>query len=110
MYREQIKENLKVGIIDIIVLNFLNDKPSYPYDIKKMVEERSAGLVTLPDGSLYAPFQRLQKKGYITIEKVFTKGKRFRQLCSITESGKKHLEEAKNELDQLVKGVTFILR
>lgn len=108
--KKQIKENLKLGVLDICILKIILENRIHGYDIKKIVEERSAGLLEIPEGTLYLSLHRLLKKGYIVSEKEFVSKKRFRNYFTITELGKEYLEIAKEAFDEVFKGATFILR
>lgn len=108
--KKQIKENLKLGVLDIAIVKIISESKVYGYEIKKIIEEKSAGLIEIPDGTLYLSLRRLLNKGYIVSEKEIVSKKRFRNYFTITDFGKEYLEIAKEAFDEVFKGATFILR
>ena len=52
------------GYTDIIILYLLLDEPSYGYEISRRITDRSQGLYTMKETTLYSAFNRLEKNGY----------------------------------------------
>lgn len=91
----QIEENLKVGLLDILILKMISeDDKMYGYRIKQTINERSEGLIRLPEGSLYGPLYRMEKNGFIYPKKEFVGKTRFRVYYAITDKGREYLTEA----------------
>ena len=108
--RNKIKENLKFGVLDIIILKVISDSPSYGWDIKKTIEEKSAGFINIPGGSLYMPLRRLEEKGFVTSNIEVFQGKRYKKIYNITPQGQEWLEIAKEAFYEVQKGANFIFR
>lgn len=53
------------GYNDTIILHLLLEHDSYGYQISKEIGERSGGLYTIKETTLYSAFTRMEKKGYI---------------------------------------------
>lgn len=53
------------GYTDIIILYLLLDEPSYGYEISRRITDRSQGLYTMKETTLYSAFNRLEKNGYL---------------------------------------------
>lgn len=74
MFKNEIEENLKVGLFDIIILKMISEEPLYGYQIRQEIASRSNELITIPEGSLYGPLYRMEKKDILVqIKKLLAK-------------------------------------
>lgn len=108
-WTNDIEENLKVGIIDILVLKLLLEEDMYGYQIRQEILKRSNDRIDIKEGSLYGPFYRLEKKEFITSEKKSVSGKRYRIYYHITKLGKEYLECALKAFTNIYAGVEELL-
>ena len=53
------------GYNDTIILYLLLDKPSYGYEISRMIRQLSDGKYVIKETTLYSAFTRMEKNGYI---------------------------------------------
>ena len=98
------------GHTDTIILAQLMAGDSYGYKINRGIQEKTGGKYELKEATLYTAFRRLEQAGYIrTYWGDETVGAR-RRYYSITEEGrqayqsyKRDWEEAKNDIDRLLK-------
>ncbi|GIN70288.1 PadR family transcriptional regulator [Bacillus sp. J14TS2] len=78
----------------LLVLSMLDAKPMSGYDIQQALRmtdaERWGGVLI---GSIYHALKKLEKDGYIAIDKVEQTGHRQKFTYRITEEGKEHLKE-----------------
>ena len=101
------KELIK-GSTVTLVLNVLEGKPMYGYQLAKEIEKRSEGIFRFPHGTLYPLLYNLERKGLIKGEwKV--EGKRNRKYYSLTPKGKKVLERSRKEWRVFVRGMELVL-
>ncbi len=84
------------GHLDAIILRLIFEKDRYGYEISKEISSRTGNIYQIKEATLYAVFQRLEKKEYIVsyLGSVSNGGRR--RYYSITESGKAFLEEEIN--------------
>ena len=108
-FLDEIEENLKVGILDILILKLLTEKELYGYEIKQLIFERSNHTILIKEGSLYGPLYRMEKKEFITLRKEVVGKKRFRNYYSITDLGRKYLKTAEFAYKELTSGACTIL-
>lgn len=108
-FLDEIDENLKVGILDILILKLLTEKELYGYEIKQLIFERSKHTILIKEGSLYGPLYRMEKKEFITSRKEIVGKKRFRNYYSITETGRQYLATAEIAYKQLTTGACAII-
>lgn len=106
---DEIEENLKVGILDILILKLLTEKELYGYEIKQLIFERSNNNILIKEGSLYGPLYRMEKKEFISSRKEVVGKKRFRNYYSITDLGRQYLKTAEEAYKQLTSGAWKIL-
>lgn len=108
-WKNDIEENFKFGLIDIMILKLLSKEPMYGYQIKQTIDAKSNNLIEMKEGSLYGPFYRLEKKNYITSNKVLVGQKRFRVYYQITDIGREYLEQAISSFKTVYDGAKRIL-
>ena len=101
---QEISSDVIRGYNDTIILYFLQDEPSYGYEISKNIKDVSDNKYLIKETTLYSAFTRLEKNGYISsFSKEAENGKR-RTYYQITDEGKKYYLE-KCEEWQLTKDV-----
>ena len=105
----QIRENLKKGTVEMIMLHLLLERKMYGYELLQEMKIRSNEKFILKDGSMYPILYRMIDKGLITDEQVLVGRRRTRVYYHITEEGKKYLEEIKMEYQLITEGITNIL-
>ena len=106
---DEIEENLKVGILDILILKLLTERELYGYEIKQFIFERSNHNIIIKEGSLYGPLYRMGKKNFISSRKELAGKKRFRMYYSITDLGRQYLSTAEIAYKQLTNGAWNIM-
>ncbi len=81
------------GHLDAIILRLIHEKDRYGYEISKEISNRTDNAFQIKEATLYAVFQRLEKKDYIVsyLGSISNGGRR--RYYSITESGKAFLKE-----------------
>ena len=104
-----IKDNLKRGTIEMILLHLLEQEDKYGYQLSQDLEKQSEGDYQLNEATMYPTLDRLKKNGYLEERKVQVVGKRFRVYYHLTASGKEHLEETKREYYNVCASVEKVL-
>jgi len=106
------KELLK-GNTNMMVLSILEKENMYGYQMIKELREKSKNIFEFQEGTLYPILHGLEERGYIISYWEEINGKK-RKYYSITEKGKKYLEEKKEEwkifsngIHQVIGGVLF---
>lgn len=85
------------GHLDAIILRLIYEKDRYGYEISKEISSRTGDRFQIKEATLYAVFQRLEKRGYIrSYEGDVSRGGR-RRYYAITPKGKAELTESVNE-------------
>ena len=84
---------VKRGSTEMLILALVEDRPCHGYEIAKLIEERSDGVLQFHVASLYPLLYRLEKRGLIKGTWVEKAGERRRRFYKLTAAGKKVLEE-----------------
>lgn len=82
------KELLK-GTTTLLILQLLNEKDQYGYELTKALEQRTDNLFTLKEGTLYPILHALENEGMIEAYWEDTQSARKRKYYRITEAGKR---------------------
>ena len=104
----KINKELARGSTTMLVLNLLQYKNMYGYQIIKELSEKSENVFELKEGTLYPILHSLEEKNLITSYWDETSGKK-RKYYSITKEGRKHLEEKKAEWKVFSNGINAVL-
>ena len=90
-----LNQQLKKGVLEILVLKIINSEDIYGYDLIKKLESQSNGFFVLKEGSLYPIMYRLEDKGLIkSYRQEFTGQRKVpRKYYKITSDGKTSLSE-----------------
>lgn len=82
---------LKKGSAELLILSLVEARPRHGYEISKLIESQSAGVLTFNVASLYPLLYRLERRGWIQGRWVDKAGQRRRRYYQLTAAGKKVL-------------------
>lgn len=105
----QVRESLKKGTVEMVLLHLLSERPMYGYEILQEMKKRSNEQFVLKDGSMYPILYRMIDKGLITDEQVLVGRRRTRVYYHLTDEGKSYLEKIKAEYLFITEGIEKIL-
>ncbi len=99
------------GTLDLLVLKTLSQTGSlHGYGIVLHIQRASDELLRAEEGSLYPALHRMEQNQWIASDWALTETGRKAKYYKLTASGRKQLQEAEKDFEQLVKGVRAILR
>lgn len=105
------EQQLKKGVLDLIVLKSICNHDTYGYELLCSIEQRSNGLICLKEGSLYPILYRLEDNGNVVTYEVQKEGSRQRKkYYSITDAGRKCLDEWNNSWDMFQNIINEMMR
>lgn len=85
--------------IEVILLNIVNEKPSYAYEINKVIDYRNIRMwVRIGVASIYQVLKKLEKKKLVYSQEEKDSNMPDRKRYYITETGKAALTEASKRL------------
>ena len=82
---------LKKGSAELLILSLVEDQPRHGYDLSKLIESRSGGVLKFRVASLYPLLYRLEKRGWIVGRWIEKAGQRRRRYYRLTPEGRKVL-------------------
>jgi transcriptional regulator len=99
---------LKKGSAEFLILSLLEAEPRHGYDLSKLIETRSHGVLTFHVASLYPLLYRMEERGWIVGRWVEKAGQRRRRYYSITRDGKKILEAQRRSWQEFVEAIASV--
>lgn len=93
----RIDKDLVAASATPLVLGMLADGESYGYAILKRINELSGGHMQWTDGMLYPLLHRLERLEYLSADWRTSDGGRRRKHYALTDSGRKALEERRQQ-------------
>jgi PadR family transcriptional regulator, regulatory protein PadR len=99
---------LKKGSAELLILSLVEHRPRHGYEISKLIEERSDGVVKFNVASFYPLLYRLEKRGFLEGRWVEKAGQRRRRYYRVTAQGKAVLKEQRSAWLEFVSAVNRI--
>lgn len=106
---DSIRENARAGFIEVLILELLNERDMYGYEIGQELSGRSNGVFIQKEGSLYGPLYRMESRELISSYKIIEDDK-YRKYYHLEAKGLDYLNFAKKEIDVVYNGVLNILK
>jgi len=101
---------LKKGSAELLILTLVETRARHGYEISKLIEFRSGGVVRFNVASLYALLYRLEKRGWLKGRWVEKAGERRRRFYRLTAEGKRVLAAQRDTWQEFVKAINRITR
>ena len=99
---------LKKGNTELLILSLVEHRPRHGYEICKLIDERSDGVLRLNVASLYPLLYRLEKRGFLDGKWVEKAGQRRRRYYRITAAGRRRLAERRSTWRNFVEAMKQI--
>lgn len=90
MGKQQMTEMLK-GTLEGVVLAVLGTRPTYGYEVTARLREQ--GFPDLVEGTIYALLIRIERRGFVDVEKVPSEKGPPRKVYSLNAQGREQLAE-----------------
>ena len=90
------------GSADILVLALVEDRSRHGYEIGKLIEERSGGVLKFHIASLYPMLYRLEQRGLIAGRWVEKTGQRRKRYYKITAEGRRVLASQRSKWEEFI--------
>ncbi len=87
-----VDRELKKGSAELLILSLVEHRARHGYEISKLIEERSDGVLKFNVASFYPLLYRLEKRGWIAGRWVEKAGQRRRRYYRLTNDGKQILK------------------
>ena len=101
---------LKKGSAELLILSLVEVRQRHGYEISKLIESRSDGVLKFNVASLYPLLYRLEKRGWIQGRWVEKAGQRRRRYYKLTREGRKVLAAQRSGWEEFVAAISRITR
>jgi len=86
-------KEVKRGSTEMLIMALVEDRARHGYEIAKLIEQRSDGVLQFHVASLYPLLYRMEKRGLIKGTWIEKTGQRRRRFYKLMPAGKKVLNE-----------------
>jgi len=105
------KSEVLQGTLDLLVLKTLDSMgPMHGFGIALRIQQVSEDLLQLNQGTLYPALLRLEQRGWITSKWGVSENNRKAKYYSLTNTGRKQLEEETENWDRMSAMINRVLR
>ncbi len=105
-----VKSDLLQGTLDMLVLKILSLEPLHGWGISERIQQMSADVFQVNQGSLYPALQRLKRKGWVASEWRVTENNRRARYYALTALGRKQLATERQAWERSVTAIERILQ
>lgn len=104
------RDEIPPGTLDMLILKTLaRDSEMHGFAIADAIQQTSANVLQVEEGSLYPALQRMLIKGWIVGEWSKTEQNRRARYYRLTKSGRKHLEREMATYRRVAQAISLIL-
>ena len=103
------KSDLLQGTLDLLILKTIALEPMHGWGISQRIQQTSAGVLNVNQGSLYPALYRLEGQGWISSEWGNSENNRQAKYYTLTRSGRKQLAEERANWERLSAAIDVIL-
>ena len=96
------QNDLKRGSAELMILSALEARPRHGYEIAKLIDDRSGGVLRFHVASLYPMLYRMERRGWIDGKWVEKAGQRRRRYYTLTPPGRTVLGEQRASWQELL--------
>ena len=100
--------DLKKGSAEFLILSLVEHEPRHGYDLCKLIDARSHGVLSFHVASLYPLLYRLEKRKWIEGRWVEKAGQRRRRYYRLTAAGKTVLAAQRRSWSEFVEAINRI--
>lgn len=101
---------LKKGSTELLTLSLLEERPRHGYEVRKLIEARSGGVIRLHVASLYPLLYRLETRGWIQGRWVEKTGQRRRRFYHLTAKGRRVLAAQRSVWEEFAAAINRVTR
>ena len=101
---------LKRGTADLMILAVLEGRARHGYEIARLIDDRSGGVLRFHVGSLYPMLYRMERRGWIDGKWIEKAGQRRRRYYRLTAAGRKVLGEQRSNWEELLTALARVAR
>jgi PadR family transcriptional regulator PadR len=99
---------LKKGSAEFLILSLLEAETRHGYELQKLIESRSDGVLTFNVASLYPLLYRMEERGWIVGRWVEKTGERRRRFYRLTSAGRTTLSAQRESWKEFVTAINRV--
>ena len=96
------ENDLKRGTAELMVLAVIETRARHGYEIARLIDDRSGGVLRFHVASLYPMLYRMERRGWIDGTWVEKAGQRRRRFYKLTPAGRKVLGQQRDSWRELL--------
>jgi PadR family transcriptional regulator, regulatory protein PadR len=104
------KSELLQGTLDMLILKVVALGSIHGYAIAQRLQQMSASVLQVQQGSLYPALHRLEKRKWLRAEWSATDTGREARFYTLTAAGRRQLDEQREYWDRLSSAISGVLR
>ena len=101
-------DELKKGSAEFLILSLLEADARHGYELQKLIESRSDGVLTFNVASLYPLLYRMEERGWIVGRWVEKTGERRKRYYRLTAAGRATLEAQRASWREFVAAINRV--
>jgi PadR family transcriptional regulator len=101
-------EELKKGSAEFLILSLLEAEARHGYDLQKLIESRSRGVLTFHVATLYPLLYRMENRDWIVGRWVEKAGERRRRFYRLTAAGRVALAAQRDSWREFVRAINRV--
>jgi transcriptional regulator len=101
-------DELKKGSAEFLILSLLDAQPRHGYELQKLIESRSRGVLTFHVATLYPLLYRMEDRGWIAGRWVEKAGERRRRFYRLTAAGRSILTAQRDSWREFVTAINRV--
>ena len=105
-----LERELKKGSAEMLILSLVEARRRHGYEIAKLIEAQSNGVICFSVASLYPLLYRLERRGWLEGRWVEKAGQRRRRYYRLTTTGRRVLAEQRTGWRAFVEAINRITR
>jgi PadR family transcriptional regulator PadR len=105
MAAAMLDREMKKGSAELLILSLVEHEPRHGYELSKLIESRSKGVLRFHVASLYPLLYRLEKRGWLDGRWVEKAGQRRRRYYRLTLQGHKVLAAQRENWREFAKAI-----
>lgn len=105
------RDEIPPGTLYMLILRTLGRGGElHGYEIAKSIEQRSADVLQVEEGSLYPALQRMLIKGWVTAKWGVTPENRRARYYRLTNAGRKQLELELSQFERVMAAISRVIQ
>jgi transcriptional regulator len=108
MAKREVGTDVKKGSAELLVLTLVEERPRHGYEIARLIEQRSDGVLKFHIASLYPMLYRLERRRLIQGRWVEEAGQRRRRFYRLTPEGRRVLAAQRSRWEEFIHALTRV--